>query len=416
MNRIGGVIGALVLLLATAACDHVDHEFGDDGVVRVGVEPDDIVPLTGERAGGAVLVGHQPGSSRMVASFVDATSGSTIWTTVLPAGFVGERAAATAIDGGPRSSDFTVDVVAPGGLGTHMLVARLDQDGSLVPSYGDDGVVTTDVELGSSARPIVLASRDADGSITVVANRDASTIVVARLDPDGVVRQQDVIASPMTVNGARLLGDGSILAVGTYVTARDQRGIPTDHDMAVLKVRPDGTTDPSFGTGGVALVSFDGDDEGWDLLVDDRDESIVIAGLVTSAATGTTRVALAGLTASGRPNGSFGLYARSLGQEHWAPEQVQHKGVSIELGGPGFVTMLAHGEQLVTNGWQPSGVRQPSWGDDDAQVVELGSAAGRGGLAVIGRRCLHGACQDIRFVAAARTADAPGGALVSFTP
>lgn len=81
----------------------------------------------------------------------------------------------------------------------------------------------------------------------------------------------------------KLLPDGnaSVFAVGSLfetIPATAGKGIATGNDMAVVRLRDDGTPDPLFGDGGVSVVHAGGDgDEAFDIARQD-DGKLLVAG------------------------------------------------------------------------------------------------------------------------------------------
>src|SRR3954471_10486501 len=92
MRRMVVVVVALLVAVAGAACDRTDQEFGEKGVVRVGIAPDDLVGVPeGELVQSSFLVGHRPGTSVVEVSEVD-VDGRTSFTAALPSTFTSPTA------------------------------------------------------------------------------------------------------------------------------------------------------------------------------------------------------------------------------------------------------------------------------------------------------------------------------------
>ncbi len=103
------------------------------------------------------------------------------------------------------------------------------------------------------------------------------------IDHGGTDLVTDVLVQP----------DGKLLLAG-FGTA--------NQSMAVTRLDPDGSTDPSFDGDGTALVELDGDDRAQTAALQ-ADGKIVVAGYVMEAA--STAPAVARLNANGSPDGSF---------------------------------------------------------------------------------------------------------------
>jgi uncharacterized delta-60 repeat protein len=149
-------------------------------------------------------------------------------------------------------------IIAAGSSVQSVAVVRFDTDGTLDPTFGTGGVVTTPL---SSARAddVIVAP---DGRIVVAGSAydvtlNHSVIVVARYDSDGDldggfgsggVAQTSLGALAGGEQARTLLRD----PVGNLVVAGG-----TDNGgggFAVVRYLPDGSLDPAFGTGGIVIT------------------------------------------------------------------------------------------------------------------------------------------------------------------
>ncbi len=179
-----------------------------------------------------------------------------------------------------------------------VLVARLTAGVVEDLSFGGgDGFVTLDAGGNDTAEAIAVAP---DGRIVVAGRRDigdASDTLGARFLPDGTPAPSFGTGGGGTVDLAAydaaeavvVQPDGRIV-VGTQVFPS-----PTTGDMAVLRLRTDGTLDPAFGSGGRVTVDFGASDYLWDMVLR-PDGRIVMAG-ERDAAAGGTDIAVAQLLA-----------------------------------------------------------------------------------------------------------------------
>ena len=149
-------------------------------------------------------------------------------------------------------------------------VARFLPDGTLDETFGDDGLVTTDVGSSTDHGEDVAIQRDGKIVVGVTAydfleplGGQASTFAVVRYLPDGtldasfggdgVVRTSSQPCSSTCddsddqVGSVLIQPDGKLVAVGNAG--------PVLRPMAV-RYHPDGTLDDTFGTGGVAQSSL----------------------------------------------------------------------------------------------------------------------------------------------------------------
>ncbi len=143
-------------------------------------------------------------------------------------------------------------------------LARYNPDGSLDPTFGVGGKVTTDF-FGRSDDAEKLAIQ-ADGRLVVAGavRIDASNqgYGVARYNLDGSLDTSFGAGGKVTTKFAdgasseadalAIQADGKIIAAGgTYLT-------PTSSDFGLVRYNPDGSLDTSFGTGGKVTTDFFG--------------------------------------------------------------------------------------------------------------------------------------------------------------
>jgi len=396
------LVAALLALGGLSACDRTDTAFGDDGVVRIGVAVDDLVPVpSGERVGLTFAMGHVPDTEQVVVSTIR-PDGTTEATEQLPSTFTARRATgAVSHFSEPRDPDLRVYVA--GERGGHLAVAGLGN----TYRFSD-----TAVTLGRDATPAAAASED--GTVSVVANDVDQNLVVSRISPDGVAAAARTIALPLRARDVELLADGSLLIAGTWWPRTSDTVCDGDCQYAVLKLTPDLQPDPSFGRDGVAIVDMGGNDEGWSMAV--TDARIVVAGLIVrpgESSHGADRYqqGIVALTHDGELDGSFGLYARSIVEGLFGRP-------GIVAGGPGYVTATVTGGRATTVGLTGVGHVERSWGEDGIQVdFPGGDASGSTVVAVPAEPCRHGVCTGPRrIIVAARTTDAPGGVLLGLKP
>ena len=192
-----------------------------------------------------------------------------------------------------------------GGIGdTKFVLARYQPDGRLDPTFGGDGIVTTDLSEGiDTARGLVLQP---DGRLVAVGDgRTGSYPVAVRYLPDGSLDSTFgrggtvTIAGPMTgAMAAALQSDGRIVVAGS--------ANGTNPALAVARLFGDGTPDASFGDRGQVVTAV-----GWqasaDAVVVQSDGRIAAAG---AADIGSQRGQFAFLVAryepDGAPDRSFG--------------------------------------------------------------------------------------------------------------
>jgi uncharacterized delta-60 repeat protein len=190
--------------------------------------------------------------------------------------------------GGTRSSR------AAGGPGAFAL-ARYNADGSLDPSFGTGGKVTTDFGGTASARALVVQGDRlvAAGSVFLGAG---VVIALARYNADGGLDPSFGTGGKVTtdfgvgsgearalvVHGDKLVAAGFTRTVGIFTGTRG--------DFALARYHANGSLDSSFGTGGKVATGFTGQESGASALVVQGDK-LVAAGFTDSGT--SSRFALA---------------------------------------------------------------------------------------------------------------------------
>jgi uncharacterized delta-60 repeat protein len=155
------------------------------------------------------------------------------------------------------------------------VLARYLPDGSLDGSFGVGGKVTTDVELRGQVNALVLQP---DGKLVAAGETfdGPSDFVLARYLPDGSLDGSFGVGGKVTtdfgsfdfVSALVFQPDGKLVAAG-------DSGV----SFALARYLPDGRLDPTFGVGGLVTTDFGNfDDGGARALVLQPDGNLVAAG------------------------------------------------------------------------------------------------------------------------------------------
>jgi uncharacterized delta-60 repeat protein len=167
------------------------------------------------------------------------------------------------------------------GIDGDLVLVRYEPDGSQDGSFGSGGIMTAD--LGTRADDGRALALLPDGRI-VVAGIAEEDLALVRCLPDGTLDPAfgtggmtiTDLGSDDVADAVALGPDGAILVAGTTI------GAGGDRDLLLARYTADGTLDPSFGRGGILTTDLgDGDDFGESLVVD-ADGRIVVAGRATS--------------------------------------------------------------------------------------------------------------------------------------
>src|SRR4051794_35157544 len=178
-------------------------------------------------------------------------------------------------------------IVLAGGItaGTkeHFLVARLD-DPSGTPDAGFSGGHVS-VDFGGTLESANALLVQPDGKIVVAGTTDAGgtdDFAIARLNPDGKLDPTfgdggkatlDFGASDDQAGALALQQNGKIVVVGQRKKGQGANFA----DIAVARLQPNGTKDPSFGSGGQTLVDLARNEFGTSVALQ-GDGKIVVAG------------------------------------------------------------------------------------------------------------------------------------------
>lgn len=207
-------------------------------------------------------------------------------------------------------------------------VVRLSPDGTRDTTFNGNGRVTIPFDLPQATHRMDVANSvlvDGAGRIvlagTAEANGAAGDFAVARLLPDGQLDDEFDADGRRTIGfdlgattdellyQAMLQKDGRIVLAGA---ADAGSGSTTNYDIALLRLLPDGSSDPGFGVGGKVVVPFDVGGSKADYafgLVEDEASRIVIAGAsaITASNYGAT---LLRLRSDGTIDTSFGTFGK----------------------------------------------------------------------------------------------------------
>ncbi len=313
----GGSAAGQFVVLRLRRTGSVDRRFGNDGQV--------VPQLPGTTLDGVRALATFRDGRIVATATLQVSGGTTRWAVVrlLPNGEVDPSfggglgyvlAGPDAAVLGAMVMDRTGDIVLAGartvGAAEVPVVERLLPDGTPDPGFGAGGTVDGGA-LGLSGRATGVLVRP-DGTTTFCTGTAAdrvgpSTFTLVRLlatgAPDPGFGGTGVVSLPLTPIGGPGAGaaavrggpSGTLLVAGTDASERGtERGV-------VLRLRPDGTLDPRFGTGGIIRVARSGRSLRLAAMVRDPHGRILLAG--TGPAPGGLVVRL---RASGRRDRTFG--------------------------------------------------------------------------------------------------------------
>jgi uncharacterized delta-60 repeat protein len=255
------VAAALLAVTAQAAPGDLDPTFDVDGKVvtdvgggrasAVAIQPDGKLVAAGSGSGHFAIARYRANGS------LDPTFGLG-GKVITQVGGIFDAASAVAIqtDGKVVAAGGT----APGGFCCQFALMRLNSDGSLDATFGNGGTVTTPFGGISTASALAI---QADGKIVAAGSKFdpfGSGFALARYNSDGSLDSTfDGDGKVVTgFSGASdraaavsIQADGKIVAAGA--------GGPAN-DFVLARYQPDGSLDPTFGSGGKVSTDFGGFD------------------------------------------------------------------------------------------------------------------------------------------------------------
>jgi uncharacterized delta-60 repeat protein len=179
--------------------------------------------------------------------------------------------------------------IVVGGFAAHGVLSdgdfalvRYDADGTRDESFGDHGIVTTD--LGTRSDDVRALAIQPDGRI-VAAGSAGEDVALARYLADGTLdtsfgqdgsRISD-FGSDDVANGVALTPDGHVLVAGFTL------GPGADRDFALARYTAGGDLDTAFGGDGLVTTDVGGGDDFAEGLLVDASGRIVLVGRATSA-------------------------------------------------------------------------------------------------------------------------------------
>jgi uncharacterized delta-60 repeat protein len=273
--------------------------------------------------------------------------------------------------------------IKTGANGDDFALARYKGNGSLDPSFGGRGKLSTD--FGGLDQPEGIALQR-DGKIVVVGlsfGANAGDGVLARYNTDGSLDKSfDGDGKVTTDFGA----DDELFSValqrdGKMIVAGVTNAAGTD-DLLVARYHADGSLDNSFDGDGKVTTDF-GAVERASAITIQRDGKIVAAGLSTAA--GTQDFALARYNADGSLDNSFGA-GGTVTTDFGGNEQIA--GVALSRGGKmvvAGVTDAAGARDFALARYNADGSLDNSFDHDGKLITDFGGQDSASAIALKGR-------------------------------
>lgn len=253
-----------------------DDENGwDDEANAVAIQPDGKIVVAGITDAGVRGANFALARYNAGGSLDTAFGGDGKVTTDFAEAFYGANSVAIQVDGKIVVAGFA-STFASNGNGD-VAVARYNPDGSLDSSFGPGGLVTTDLGGSEGGNELTI---QADGKLVVAASTNTGNwdFAVLRYNADGTLDPSFGNGGHVTTDfGGNDGGHGGMViqADGKIVVAGDTS--VGDGDFAAARYNLDGSLDSTFGTGGRVTTDFGGGDRGEGMAMQ-ADGRIVVAG------------------------------------------------------------------------------------------------------------------------------------------
>ena len=261
-------------------------------------------------------------------------------------------------------------IVAVGSARYGFGLARYNLNGSLDPSFSDDGVQTTNFGCVGGCADARGAAIQADGKILAVGIVDSGGgFALARYNPNGSLdpsfardgTQTDYLGR--VANAVAIQADGKIVVVGSADTSSS--------DFAVARYNPNGSLDPSFSGDGMQTTDFGGFDEatGVAIQADGKIVAVGDAGGDFAVARYNPNGALdPSFSGDGKQTTDFGGFGEANGVAIQANGRIVAVG-DADLGDHGAFALARY---------NPNGSLDPSFSGDGMQTTDFGGGGANG--------------------------------------
>ena len=292
----GGPASSFCVVRLRSANGTLDPTFGSGGkrVIDFGTDDESVYGAALQPDGKIVLAGDsrlQPAVVRLKANGTLDTSFDGDGRKLFSWGAIGR---VTAVVVAPNGKILLGGFSGP--EGGNIQVARLNANGAFDTTFGTAGIAAVDfggTEFGEAI------ARQADGRILVVGRSSGAGAVVARLRATGVLDPDFGGDGRVTLPGGGGVNAVLVQPDRNIVVAGNASGSAT---MTVTRLKPDGSLDTGFGSGGTTTVAFGSLANPLGGAARQPDGKIVIAGYTQDG----EDVAVARLNANGSLDATFG--------------------------------------------------------------------------------------------------------------
>jgi uncharacterized delta-60 repeat protein len=223
-------------------------------------------------------------------------------------------------------------VVAGLGTGSPSLMARFTASGQLDSGFGTGGLVSLEygdpTQVAAQSNGKILVTFGQSGGLVFAPLPTAATGAIARYNSTGTLDMTfgaaGTAASVASASALVLQSDGKIVVAGAITSKLNAAGSSNDVGFGIVRYKPNGALDSTFGTRGVAVTDFGATypDSGAFALALQSSGDIVGVGTARALASGalsTARFGLARYTNAGQLDitfGTNGIVVTTIGSDH----------------------------------------------------------------------------------------------------
>jgi len=269
-------------------------------------------------------------------------------------------------------------IVAAGTTGGRFALARYNANGSLDPTFSNDGKQTTDFGAQYGAKGVVTQP---DGKIVAVGRGGGGGFAIARYNINGSLDPTFSNDGKQTAH----VGSGEANAValqanGKIVVAGSGGGIGLrSTGFVVARLNPGGALDTSFSGDGIQAIGFGGNAEARGVAVQ-SDDKVVGVGFA-----GNANFAIARFNTNGSLDTTFSGDGKQT-TDFFSGNSDFANGVALQGNGEIVAAGSTSGVDIkwALARYNPNGSLDTSFSGDGKQTTDLGDAASARGVAVQG--------------------------------
>ncbi|AEV16768.1 hypothetical protein TCCBUS3UF1_17270 [Thermus sp. CCB_US3_UF1] len=288
-------------------------------------------------------------------------------TTDLGSSFDGAHALVLQPDGKLVAAGYSSNAL---GLADFALV-RYNPDGSLDTSFGSGGKVTTEVVQGDDKAYALVLQPDGKLVAAGYSSEGLGDFALVRYNPDGSLDPSFGTGGKVTTNFHFDVAHALVLQPDGKLVAAGWSQIGSNSYFALVRYNPDGTLDTSFGNGGKVTTEVGSSSDGANALVLQPDGKLVAAGYSRNAA-GDYDVAMVRYNPDGSLDTSFGSRGKVITPVFSTFGSALVLQPDGKLVAAGFSTNSAGNDDFALVRYNPDGSLDRSFGTGGKVTTDLG--------------------------------------------